>query len=275
MQQREVTRVRRAEAVRTALRSMIPAASRVVVVEKGDAVALDIVRVGVGPLLTDYGLFYEFVFRISDLWADYTVIGRSAALDDDFQPVFDDSSEILLRVDSGCGTGQVFHERTCDCAEQLDLALSLIAANASGLVVHIPRQDGRGLGLGFKLATLALQAELGVDTVDASSLLDPEGITRDARTYGGVVGILRFFGMSTDAPIRLLSNNPRKLAVFGENGFTNVGLRGIAIPPTEHTRKHLLAKQRHLGHIGLVPDPRPDRSLIGSPRRNHAEATHG
>lgn len=257
MQQHEVVRVRRAEAVQAALRSMTPAASRVVVVEKGNAVALEIVRVGVGRMLTDYGPFYAFAFRISDLWADYTVIGRCAALDDDLQPIFD-SSEILLRVDSGCGTGQVFHERTCDCAEQLDLALSLIAANAGGLVVHIPRQDGRGLGLGFKLATLALQAELGVDTVAASSLLDPEGITRDGRTYGGVVGILRFFGMSTDAPIRLLSNNPRKLSVFGENGFTNVGLREITIPPTEHTRKHLLAKQRHLGHIGLIRDLSPE-----------------
>lgn len=239
---------------------MTPAASRVVVVERGDAMPLDIVRVGVGPLLTDHGPLYEFAFRISDLWADYTVIAKCAALDLDLQPVFD-SSEVLLRVDSGCGTGQVFHERTCDCAEQLDLAVSLIAANGGGLIVHIPRQDGRGLGLGFKLATLALQAELGVDTVEASSLLDPEGITRDARTYGGVVGILRFFGMSSDAPIRLLSNNPRKLSVFGENGFTNVGLRKITIPPTDYTRKHLLAKQQHLGHIGLIPETSPSAEI--------------
>jgi GTP cyclohydrolase II len=220
--------------------------------EDGRAVALHVVRVAVGPLLTKHGPFYAFGFTISDQWSEYVAIVKGD-LDDDLNPVFR-SNDLLVRIDSGCGTGQVFGELTCDCAEQLDHALAAIAANGEGIVIHVPRQDGRGLGLGFKLATLLLQSELVIDTVEASALLDPEGVTRDQRQYAGAIAILRFFGLGIDARIRLLSNNPRKLAIFHENGFADSRLCAIRVPPTEHTRRHLLAKQSHLGHIGLVPD---------------------
>ena len=248
------------EAVERALavveRAMSPVAVRAVVSEGGVSAALDVVRVGVGPLLTKHGSFYEIAFKIFDKWSDYIAIVK-ADLDEDLRPIFR-SRDLLIRVDSGCGTGQVFGDLTCDCAEQLDRALAAIAASGEGIVVHVPRQDGRGLGLGFKLSTLLLQTQLGVDTVEASALLDPEGDTRDQRQYAGVIGILRFFGLRPDARIRLLSNNPRKLSVFRENGFANSRLAAISVPPTEHTRRHLLAKQAQLGHIGLVTDPSTD-----------------
>jgi 3,4-dihydroxy 2-butanone 4-phosphate synthase / GTP cyclohydrolase II len=232
--------------------AMSPRSSRVTVEEDGRRIALNVLRVGVGPLLTKHGSFHEFAFTISDHWSDYIAIVKSD-LDQDLQPVFR-SRDLLIRIDSGCGTGQVFGDLTCDCAEQLDQALARIAANGEGIVVHVPGQDGRGLGLGFKLATLLLQTELGVDTVEASALLDPKGVARDQRQYAGVIAIVRFFGLAADAPIRLLSNNPRKLSIFRENGFADSRLSAITVPPTAHTRRHLLAKQSHMGHIGLVPD---------------------
>lgn len=232
--------------------AMSPVASRVAVAEGGTTSALDVIRTGVGPLVTKHGAFYEFAFTVTDEWSEYIAIVK-ADLDDDLQPVFR-APELPTRIDSGCGTGQVFGDLTCDCAEQLDRALKVIAANGEGVVVHVPRQDGRGLGVGFKLATLFLQTELGVDTVEASALLDPEGVTRDQRQYAGAIAVLRFFGLGPDAPIRLLSNNPAKLAIFQENGFTDSQLCAITVPPTEHTRRHLLAKQSYFGHVGLVPD---------------------
>lgn len=242
----------------SAEKAMSPVASRLTVAEGGRTLALDVVRVGVGRLLTMHGAFYEFHFTISDQWSEYIAIVK-ADLDESLRPVFK-SRDVLIRIDSGCRTGQVFGDVTCDCAEQLDLAFAAIAANGEGMVVHIPRQDGRGLGLGFKLATLLLQAELGVDTVEASAMLDPEGVTRDQRQYAGVIALLRFFGLGRDAPIRLLSNNPAKLAIFHENGFTDSRLCAITVPPTEHTRRHLLAKQSYFGHVGLVSDGSPQSS---------------
>lgn len=243
-------------ALERAKKAMSPVSARVTVVEEGRSIALDVVRVGVGPLITEHGPFSQYEFQISDRWRDYTAIVR-AEMDERLQPIFR-SRELLLRIDSGCTTGQVYGDLACDCAEQLNRALAAIAANGEGLVVHIPSQDGRGLGLAFKLGTLALQTELRIDTVEASALLDPDGVTRDQRSFGGVIAILRFFGQSAEAPIRVLSNNPKKLAIFSENGFTDARLSAITIPPTEHTYRHLAAKQRHLGHIGLVAADRVD-----------------
>jgi GTP cyclohydrolase II len=243
-------------AVERARASMDPLSKRVVVIEDGRAMALEVVRRGVGPLDTPYGLLYEYALEVSDPWKDYVAIVR-ANLGDNLQPIFSGRSEKLLRVDSGCVTGQVFHDLTCDCGDQLDRALAAIAEKGEGLVIHVPHQDGRGLGLGFKLATLTVQHELGVDTVEASALLDPGGVTRDQRTYAGVIAVLNFFELSVDASIRLLSNNPAKLRIFQENGFTEARLEPITVPPTERTRHHLLAKQRFFGHIGLVQDDDP------------------
>lgn len=248
----DAARVHREQVLESAKKAMSPIVSRVTVAEDGKRCALNVTRTGVGPLLTKHGSFYEFAFTVTDEWSEYIAIVK-AELDEDLYPVFG-SPELLMRIDSGCGTGQVFGDLTCDCAEQLDRALAAISERGEGMVVHVPRQDGRGLGLGFKLATLHLQTELSVDTVEASALLDPEGETRDQRRYAGVIAILRFLGLGPDAPIRLLSNNPAKLAIFHENGFADSRLCAITVSPTEHTRRHLLAKQSYFGHVGLVAD---------------------
>lgn len=118
-----------------------------------------------------------------------------------------------------------------------------------GMIINIPRQDGRGMGLSFKLATLWIQDALNVHTVESASLLAPGGVI-DVRTYSGVVCILKFFGVSPACVINLATNNPKKVGVFGENGYTIAkDLVPIVVEPTEHTAHHLRAKEKHLNHI--------------------------
>lgn len=236
--------------VQAAAKAMSPRVLRTPVSESGSELILDVTRVGVGPLFTRAGQFHQFEFRVSDQWNKYVALVH-ADLDEDFMPVFR-SQKLLLRIDSGCETGQRYGDLTCDCADQLHRALLTIVESGEGLVINIPDQDGRGLGVSLKLATLFVQQQLGVDTVEASALLDPLATARDQRTYAGVIGILKFFGIPTTNTICLLSNNPNKLEIFKQNGFTNSELMEITIPPTEHTYKHLRAKQEYFGHLNLV-----------------------
>ncbi|MEK9151523.1 MAG: hypothetical protein AAB547_02735, partial [Patescibacteria group bacterium] len=166
-------------------------------------------------------------------------------------PAFKQTISLVLRTDSGCETGQVFGDLTCECNEQLHLALKTIEKVGEGMIITIPRQDGRGMGLTFKLATLWLQDVLGVNTVESATLLAPGGVI-DVRTYSGVICILKFFGIAKNCKINLATNNPKKAEVFAENGYTVVDYTPIIVEPNEHTEMHLKAKQDHLGHKGLV-----------------------
>lgn len=120
-----------------------------------------------------------------------------------------------------------------------------------GVLISIPSQDGRGMGLTFELAMLWIQDVLGVNTVESASLLAPGGVI-DIRTYSGVIFILKFFGISKTCRINLATNNPKNAEVFAENGYTVVDYTPIVIKPNEHTEAHLQAKQDHLGHKGLI-----------------------
>lgn len=120
-------------------------------------------------------------------------------------------------------------------------------------MINIPHQDGRGMGNPFKLATLSLQEQLCLTTVEAASVLTDAG-TIDKRTYAGVIAILRFLRISQKCEIGLMTNNPYKLNVFEENGYRAVAMVPVVIPPTHYTRRHLESKQLYLGHKGLVSE---------------------
>lgn len=232
--------------------SMIPKGKQIDVTENGQTRWFIVTRKGVGVILTTDGYFHQFDFGIDDQWEKYSVIFRGT-LDDELMPIFTKPEMLLIRVDSGCETGQLFCDITCECREQLGLAMKTIAEAGEGMIVNIPRQDGRGFGLPFKLATLRLQTLLKMDTVEAAHTVAPNGVI-DVRTYSGVIGILKYFGVPTSMKINLATNNPHKARVFDENGYSVEGYTPVVIPPTEHTGHHLYAKQEHLGHIGLVPE---------------------
>lgn len=232
-------------------RAMTPEMRRIPVTEKGERRYYSVERRGVGVLNTKHGKLWEYSFEIDDQWRKYSVIVSGDIDEDRLIPVFRQRNSLILRTDSGCETGQIYGDLTCECREQLDLAMKMIAEAGEGVIVCIPRQDGRGMGVPFKLATLWLQDKLGVNTVESAGLLAPDGVI-DVRTYAGVICILQFFGIDIGCAINLATNNPEKARVFAENGYTVGDFTPVVIEPTPLTIGHLRAKQDHMGHNSLV-----------------------
>lgn len=234
--------------------------SKVLEVQDGEAMTEIIVkRTGIGPLKTEYGIFNLFVFSLDDAWGEYFALVKADRLDEKGMPVFKDTRSLILRIDSGCETGQRFHDKTCECSEQLFAAMALIQDKGEGIIINIPSQDGRGKGLPFKLGTLELIMELELDTIEAASVmvqlddkdLDADGVKDDdidSRTYTGCLAIMKFFEIPTTTKINVATNNPKKIKIFKDNGYETENV-SVIIQPTEETKKHLLAKQNRMGHF--------------------------
>lgn len=235
--------------------AMAPVRTRFQVAEEGSTRWFIVERRGVGIIDTEFGDFWQFDFEIDDRWGKYSALVKTASElhSEGLRPIFRKDRPLLVRTDSGCETAQVFGDRTCDCREQLALSMKTVQEAGEGIIICIPRQDGRGMGLDFKLATLWLQKELKVNTVEAACLLIPGGEI-DIRTYSGAVCILKYFGVPPSLAINLATNNPEKANVFHANGY-EVNFQKIVIKPTKATERHLLAKQQDLGHRQLVDAP--------------------
>lgn len=231
-------------------RSMKPFSKRISVIENGTKRYYTVERRGVGVLKTECGKFWYYTFAIDDQWKKYSVIVKAELDKNRFIPVFKNKSQLFLRIDSGCETGQIFGDLTCECHDQLYLTLKMLEQIGEGMIINIPYQDGRGMGLTFKLATLWIQDVLNINTVESASLLAPGGLI-DVRTYSGVVCLLKFFGVSKKCQINLVTNNPKKSEVFAKNDYT-VKYVPIIIKPNKYTEKHLRAKQDYLGHKGII-----------------------
>ncbi len=231
-------------------RTMIVKSERFCITEDGEKYALIVQRRGLGILETPYGKVWQFDFEINDRWGKYTAIVKSDLDWETFQPIFSNKERLVVRTDSGCETGQVFLDLTCDCKDQLNQAIQLICEKGEGIIVNIPRQDGRGMGLPFKLGTLLLQEELGLNTVESAAVLAEGGVI-DVRTYSGVVGILNFFGVPITTKIDLATNNPDKETVFRDNGYRVDKTIAVKVEPTIHTARHFDAKAEHLDHRNI------------------------
>ena len=147
----------------------------------------------------------------------------------------------LVRVHSECLTGDLFGSRRCDCGSQLDTALEMITEAGSGVLLYLA-QEGRGIGIGHKIKAYSL-IEKGLDTVEANEAL---GFKEDLREYGPGAQILRDLGLRK---IKLLTNNPRKVAGIEGYGIEITETVPIEIAPGEHNRKYLRTKKKKLGHV--------------------------
>lgn len=155
----------------------------------------------------------------------------------------------LVRIHSECWTGDVLGSLRCDCGEQLARALAAIATEPMGIVLYL-RQEGRGIGLGMKLAAYELQ-DGGLDTVDANAAL---GLPIDAREYGAAAAMLRDLGLDR---VRLMTNNPEKVTALEDHGIEvaeRVPVPALANPVN---LPYLLTKASRMGHqlVARVPEP--------------------
>jgi 3,4-dihydroxy 2-butanone 4-phosphate synthase/GTP cyclohydrolase II len=147
----------------------------------------------------------------------------------------------LVRIHSECVTGDVFGSRRCDCGPQLETALGRIAEEGVGVILYL-RQEGRGIGLENKLKAYALQ-EAGHDTVEANLAL---GFQADERDFAVGAHMLKALGLSS---IRLLTNNPRKIATMERLGITVRERVATSIPPEPYNAQYLATKRDKLGHL--------------------------
>jgi GTP cyclohydrolase II len=147
----------------------------------------------------------------------------------------------LVRVHSQCLTGDVFHSLRCDCRQQLELALKLIAAEGEGVLVY-EMQEGRGIGLMAKLKAYSLQDQ-GMDTVEANVEL---GFKADEREYELPAQVLKALGVLR---LRLLSNNPKKVAAMEAAGITVMERVTAEVEPSEHAEKYMQTKKEKMGHL--------------------------
>jgi GTP cyclohydrolase II len=145
----------------------------------------------------------------------------------------------LVRVQSACYTAEIFRSKDCDCHEQLHQSLERITKEG-GLLIYM-LCDGRGAGLYKKVLGLELGRTQGLDTADAYREL---GLEQDPRRYERANEVLKHFNISN---VRLLTNNPRKVAGL-EQGGIRVSREPIEIQPTTDSLPYLSTKKLKMGH---------------------------
>ncbi|MSQ12513.1 MAG: bifunctional 3,4-dihydroxy-2-butanone-4-phosphate synthase/GTP cyclohydrolase II [Dehalococcoidia bacterium] len=189
-------------------------------------------RVTESPLKTPYGTFHAVAFRAAPQNAEHLalVLGDVTT-----------GEPVLVRVHSECLTGDVLGSVRCDCGQQMQLALEVIAKEGRGVFLYM-RQEGRGIGLHNKIRAYALQ-DTGLDTVDANIQL---GFAPDLRHYGLGAQILVDLGVHR---LRLLTNNPKKVIGLESYGLELVERVPIIAPKHKERERYLRTKKERLGHL--------------------------
>jgi 3,4-dihydroxy 2-butanone 4-phosphate synthase/GTP cyclohydrolase II len=149
----------------------------------------------------------------------------------------------LARIHSQCLTGDVFHSLRCDCGRQLEAALGLVEHECCGVIVY-QQQEGRGIGIVNKIRAYALQ-DRGLDTVEANLSL---GFRADERDYGQCAEILLDLGLRR---VRLMSNNPEKIAALEDAGLEVVERVALEVEPHDGFAEYLRTKREKMGHLIL------------------------
>ena len=244
--------VRGAHVRELARRVLIPKGRRIRVrVPKEEDRVLEVIRRGTGPIRRQDGrhLWMQHFYVTDD--GNYFAV-MNVDLGPGLDPLWDPNRPVALRLDSGCVPGGLFGDVACDCARQVERALDYIAGDGrQGVLLHIPGHDGRGHGTPAHLSTLLSQQGLECDTVEAARLILPKGVPLDCREYDGAIGVLHYLGVLPGFRIESLSNNPAKRSSLEAAGFT-VDRKPLVIPPTPFTARHYAAKERVLGHEGLI-----------------------
>jgi 3,4-dihydroxy 2-butanone 4-phosphate synthase/GTP cyclohydrolase II len=193
-------------------------------------------RETVAKLPTQFGDFMIYAYRDLQDNAEHVAIVKGDLADFQDKPV-------MVRVHSECLTGDALGSLRCDCRMQLQAALKMIENAGSGVIVYL-RQEGRGIGLVNKLKAYSLQ-DIGFDTVEANERL---GFPADLRNYGVGAQMLNDLGVKK---IRLITNNPRKIAGLKGYGIEVSDRVPLLIEATDYNSMYLATKAEKLGHLLL------------------------
>jgi GTP cyclohydrolase II len=194
-----------------------------------------------------------------DIEASFIVFRGAPVLRDQLAVVVGDpdpEGPVALRLHSACLTGDLFGSLRCDCGDQLRKAVTRLAEAGGGVLLYLD-QEGRGTGLRNKMRAYALQ-DAGLDTIDADAML---GYGADERRYDIAAGMLLCLGYRQ---VRLLTNNPEKIAALRRAGIEVREVQPLAGLVTVENRRYLSTKARRAGH---TLEDLPLEALVGPPRR--------
>ena len=182
-------------------------------------------------LPTEYGNFDVIPFRQHCNGLEHVALIKGT---------WESDEPVLVRVHSSCATGDIFGSKKCDCGTQLHESMKMIEKEGKGVLLYL-NQEGRGIGLMNKIAAYKLQ-EQGYDTVEANLHL---GFKDDERDYGVGAQILRHIGVTK---MRLITNNPRKMAGIKGYGLEVVETVPIKVEPNEYNKFYLETKAKKMHH---------------------------
>ena len=183
---------------------------------------------------TDFGTFVAHVFQDRVSGVEHVALTTGHTLEV--------NTMVTARVHSECLTGDALGSQKCDCGPQLRDGLRLVAESRNGVLVYLRGHEGRGIGIGNKLAAYALQ-EIGVDTVDANTQL---GLPVDAREYDCAADILRYFGVTS---VDLITNNPDKVSALEQSGIEVHARLNAPVHWGTHNVRYLQTKRERMGHL--------------------------
>ena len=196
----------------------------------------------------DHEVFAECVAKakMPTRYGEFTIYGYVNKLNGEHHVALvkgdiSDGEPVLCRVHSECLTGDALGSARCDCGQQYDAAMKMIAKEGRGVLVYL-RQEGRGIGLINKIRAYELQDQ-GLDTVQANLEL---GFPEDARDYTIGKQILEDLGVHK---LRLITNNPAKVYGLGGNNLEIVERVPIQMEPGKYDRFYLKTKKEKMGHI--------------------------
>lgn len=193
-------------------------------------------RETVANLPSDFGNFQIYAYRNVMDGSEHVAIVKG-------DPTTFAEKAVMVRMHSECLTGDALGSLRCDCRLQLQAALKMIESAGEGVVVYL-RQEGRGIGLVNKLKAYSLQ-DMGLDTVEANERL---GFPADLRDYGMGAQMLNDIGVRK---IRLITNNPRKIAGLKGYGLEVVNRVPLLIEATDYNATYLATKAQKMGHLLL------------------------
>jgi 3,4-dihydroxy 2-butanone 4-phosphate synthase / GTP cyclohydrolase II len=191
-------------------------------------------REAVTNLPSQFGQFQVYAYRNQLDQSEHVAIVKG-------DPATFAAEPVMVRVHSECLTGDALGSLRCDCRGQLQASLKMIEHAGKGVVVYL-RQEGRGIGLVNKLKAYALQ-DLGLDTVEANERL---GFPADLRDYGVGAQILSDLGVRQ---IRLITNNPRKIAGLKGYGLEMIDRVPLLIEANQYNAAYLTTKAEKMGHL--------------------------